>query len=100
MLLYRTGEHGSQRLRLAVSRRRHGQSLTCAVLEMAGAPGFEPGNGGIKILCLTAWLRPTTTQSQTPEAVCAAQQVTHVAARLKSFHSWRQPDSQGAEWYG
>lgn len=25
---------------------------------MAGAPGFEPGNGGIKIPCLTTWLRP------------------------------------------
>src|SRR4051812_35893173 len=25
---------------------------------MAGAPGFEPGNGGIKIRCLTTWLRP------------------------------------------
>src|SRR6185437_10559797 len=25
---------------------------------LAGAPGFEPGDGGIKIRCLTAWLRP------------------------------------------
>src|SRR6185437_14731399 len=25
---------------------------------LAGAPGFEPGNGGIKIRCLTSWLRP------------------------------------------
>src|SRR5436305_10781260 len=25
---------------------------------MTGAPGFEPGNGGIKIRCLTTWLRP------------------------------------------
>ncbi len=25
---------------------------------MAGAPGFEPGNAGIKTPCLTAWLRP------------------------------------------
>ncbi len=25
---------------------------------MAGAPGFEPGNAGIKIRCLTAWRRP------------------------------------------
>lgn len=25
---------------------------------LVGAPGFEPGNGGIKIRCLTAWLRP------------------------------------------
>ncbi len=27
-------------------------------MELAGAPGFEPGNGGIKIRCLTTWLRP------------------------------------------
>tara|TARA_B110001454_G_scaffold216997_1_gene241342 strand:- start:1381 stop:1518 length:138 start_codon:yes stop_codon:yes gene_type:complete len=25
---------------------------------MAGAPGIEPGNGGIKNRCLTAWLSP------------------------------------------
>ncbi len=25
---------------------------------MARVPGFEPGNGGIKILCLTAWRHP------------------------------------------
>src|SRR3546814_18749515 len=25
---------------------------------LAGAPGFEPGNGGTKNRCLTAWLRP------------------------------------------
>jgi hypothetical protein len=25
---------------------------------MAGAPGFEPGDGGTKNRCLTAWLRP------------------------------------------
>ena len=29
-----------------------------AVEPLAGAPGIEPGNGGIKIRCLTAWLRP------------------------------------------
>jgi hypothetical protein len=27
---------------------------------LAGAPGFEPGNGGIKIRCLTTWLRPSS----------------------------------------
>src|ERR1044072_1027874 len=26
---------------------------------MAGAPGFEPGNGGTKNRCLTAWRRPS-----------------------------------------
>src|SRR5262249_4568844 len=34
-------------------------SASCARDELAGAPGFEPGNGGIKIRCLTTWLRPT-----------------------------------------
>src|SRR3954464_3292088 len=28
--------------------------------QLAGAPGFEPGDGGIKIRCLTTWLRPNT----------------------------------------
>src|SRR5262249_17046974 len=28
---------------------------------LAGAPGFEPGNAGIKIRCLTTWLRPNGT---------------------------------------
>ncbi len=27
---------------------------------LAGAGGFEPPRGGIKIRCLTTWLRPTT----------------------------------------
>src|SRR3990172_12002278 len=26
---------------------------------LAGAPGFEPGNAGIKIRCLTTWRRPS-----------------------------------------
>ncbi len=29
---------------------------------MAGAEGIEPSHGGIKIRCLTAWLRPTTSR--------------------------------------
>ncbi len=29
-----------------------------SALDMAGAGGIEPPNGGIKIRCLTAWLRP------------------------------------------
>ena len=33
---------------------------------LAGAPGFEPGNGGIKIRCLTTWRRPNAV------AACAA----------------------------
>src|SRR5262249_32759078 len=31
---------------------------------LAGAPGFEPGNGGIKIRCLTTWLRPKRTSGK------------------------------------
>ena len=34
--------------------------------QMAGAPGFEPGNGGIKIRCLTTWLRPNCTEESRP----------------------------------
>src|SRR3569623_1411111 len=34
---------------------------------MAGAGGIEPPNGGIKIPCLTAWLRPNSHRSNVPE---------------------------------
>src|ERR1700730_4484629 len=34
---------------------------------VAGAPGFEPGNGGIKIRCLTAWLRPNGYSRSRPD---------------------------------
>jgi hypothetical protein len=32
---------------------------------MAGAGGFEPPYGGIKIRCLTTWLRPTGKYART-----------------------------------
>jgi hypothetical protein len=35
------------------------------ITRLAGAPGFEPGNGGIKIRCLTTWLRPNGNQART-----------------------------------
>ncbi len=38
------------------------------VLYLAGAPGFEPGNGGIKIRCLTTWLRPKERRTILAEA--------------------------------
>ena len=38
---------------------RTGQTVTEVVTTVAGAPGFEPGNGGTKNRCLTAWRRPT-----------------------------------------
>src|SRR6476619_577040 len=46
---------------------------------LAGAPGFEPGNGGIKIRCLTTWLRPNR----------------YRRAATKRFRA-RRPDHSGA----
>src|SRR5438445_306555 len=46
-----------ERLRLT---RRFG----CLVGWLAGAGGIEPPNGGIKIRCLTAWLRPNRPRKQ------------------------------------
>jgi hypothetical protein len=42
-----------------------GRVRTDANESMAGAPGFEPGNGGIKIRCLTTWLRPNAAADHT-----------------------------------
>ena len=33
---------------------------------LVGAGGIEPPNGGIKIRCLTAWLRPNTCTGEEP----------------------------------
>ena len=46
-----------------IVKRRHvplcsGLKLLMSGLSLAGVPGFEPGNGGTKIRCLTAWLHP------------------------------------------
>src|SRR4051812_5662766 len=41
----------------------------CAV---AGAPGFEPGNAGIKIRCLTTWLRPNAAGGPDAPPIAAA----------------------------
>src|SRR5262252_6703907 len=38
--------------------------MTNPLKALAGAPGIEPGNGGIKIRCLTAWLRPIRDATQ------------------------------------
>jgi hypothetical protein len=35
---------------------------------MAGAGGFEPPHGGIKIRCLTTWLRPIRRRACPPTA--------------------------------
>src|SRR5690606_6978120 len=39
--------------------------LQPAALELAGAEGFEPPNGGIKTRCLTTWLRPKNSCNST-----------------------------------
>ncbi len=39
---------------------------------LAGAGGIEPPNGGIKIRCLTAWLRPISDEKDRGEAAPAA----------------------------
>jgi hypothetical protein len=40
--------------------RRAGSGYFLMLLRnLAGAGGFEPPNGGIKIRCLATWLRPT-----------------------------------------
>ena len=31
--------------------------------KVAGVPGFEPGNAGVKVPCLTAWLHPNIVES-------------------------------------
>ena len=40
---------------------------------MAGAGGFEPPNGGIKIRCLTTWLRPNDHQADRTSLVDPAE---------------------------
>lgn len=45
--------------RLVISGVRLGRAGNGAAMRVvAGAPGFEPGNGGTKNRCLTAWRRP------------------------------------------
>jgi hypothetical protein len=39
-----------------------------SILVLAGAGGFEPPNGGIKIRCLTTWLRPNARRTILAEA--------------------------------
>lgn len=36
---------------------------------LAGVPGFEPGHGGIKIHCLTAWLHPIKAHASSIEFI-------------------------------
>src|SRR5205823_9292411 len=41
-----------------LSRQLDAGSVGPWIRTMAGAPGFEPGNGGSKVRCLTTWRRP------------------------------------------
>jgi hypothetical protein len=41
------------------------------MLVLAGAGGIEPPNGGIKIRCLTAWLRPNSGAETAQAEPCA-----------------------------
>ena len=50
--------NGAQRAAGERFRLKHPKSAIAVQNQFAGAPGFEPGNGGIKIRCLTTWLRP------------------------------------------
>jgi glycerate kinase len=49
----------------------HGRICIHHVIAKAGALGFEPRNGGSKVRCLTAWLRPnrntSTSEPQQPD---------------------------------
>ena len=67
--------HSRLRFRLMRRKCQRGKYL----ILLAGAPGFEPGNGGIKIRCLTTWLRPNR----------------YRRAAAKRFHV-RRPDHSGA----
>src|SRR5580704_13546565 len=50
--------HKSLSERAVENKKAPRKALTSHTYWLAGAPGIEPGNGGIKIRCLTAWLRP------------------------------------------
>lgn len=55
---------------------------------MAGAVGFEPTDGGSKVRCLTAWLRPRAFQTLWKGPWC----VNHIFLRsANSFAKGLQP---------
>jgi hypothetical protein len=54
---------------------------------LAGAGGIEPPNGGIKIRCLTAWLRPTDEHGNAG----GGRQITYIAKPLKAFEPRTAP---------
>ena len=46
------------RLTASIRQKRSARVKKPVIERVGWAPGFEPGNGGIKIRCLTTWLRP------------------------------------------
>ncbi len=51
---------------------------------MVGAGGIEPPNGGIKIRCLTAWLRPNRLESAENLALFTARDDITVVIALRN----------------
>src|SRR5215469_13024824 len=67
-----------------------GQKRTCACKTpdlLAGAPGFEPGNGGIKIRCLTTWLRPNRYRKAT---VCGGGTIPTSRDPSNAYHLYNE----------
>ncbi len=60
---------------------------------LAGAPGFEPGNAGIKIRCLTTWLRPNDLRPEMRRHDFRQSRTASrtIAARLRSINVRRRP---------
>jgi hypothetical protein len=62
---------------------------------LAGAPGFEPGDGGIKIRCLTTWLRPNDfgilREARGPYRRAESQATLRIAQRPARLRSLRHP---------
>src|ERR1700680_3431095 len=69
--------------------------MTLPEFRLAGAPGFEPGNGGIKIRCLTTWLRPIARLEHVPSprnrAMLSDYRLAHVPNRRTGSHPGSSP---------
>jgi hypothetical protein len=63
---------------------------------VAGAPGFEPGNGGIKIRCLTTWLRPIGREDHILARLLHRNE-TFPGGLTAGFQAGKQPAFQGTE---
>ena len=67
---------------------------------MAGVPGIEPGNGGIKIRCLTAWLHPNPrlTESEAFPGLIRAFGGAFKGGHRENIGGWLPKRSQGHFW--